>query len=163
MNFLHETASVFKNWSIMFRKKLHFMEKSLISNKRRKTNEVFYVFKKVILLKKWNWYGLSSFLDFCVCYQTESRNYFLRAYDGQPEPQTWKSRPMQSKIVRASQTMIRNLPISISGMVKDQLRLLLLKTRKYSSAGAKQENSITGQFIAGIFSLAVQLWALNHR
>ena len=81
----------------------------------------------------------------------------MRAYDGQPEPQTWKSRPMQSKIVRASQTMIRNLPISISGMVKDQLRLLLLKTRKYSSAGAKQENSITGQFIAGIFSLTVQL------
>ena len=54
--------------------------------------------------------------------------------------------------------MIRNLPICISGMVKDQLRLLLLKTRKYSSAGAKEENSITGQlFTAGIFSLTVKL------
>ena len=95
---------------------------------------------------------------FYVCYQTESRNYFLRAYDGQPEPQTWKFHPIQSKIVRASQTMIRNLPICISGMVKDQLRLLLLKTRKYSSAGAKEQNSITGQlFTAGIFSLTVKL------
>ena len=70
--------------------------------------------------------------------------------------------PIQSKIVRVGQTMIQNFPISVGGMLKDQIGLFFLKTRKYFSAGAKEENSVTGQFMGRSSSLTVKTRASNH-
>ena len=102
---------------------------------------------------------LKNIWERLLLYRTkETNSCILKAND--PKIRLWNQYPIQSRLIRACQALIKYLPVCIADMVKVQFALFLFsKTPKYPSMSVKEENCLRYQFT--VRNLCLTMWPWN--
>ena len=155
-----KTTSVFKNWSILFRKRnKNFMER--ISNWENTKQNKKSLPRKCFIPFFYGFIVYQAFSDKFLWFHNKTENanssFWGILKSNSLKIRQWNQHAEQGRPYRARETLIRNF------LVKDQFRLyLFLKTQKYPSTNAEQENHLRCQFTVEILYLNVRLWDFGH-